>query len=67
MDSNTWHLGEMVDLDIMVNRKILNINEDIQLDKLERPKLKNTMSFHVQNEMINTGKNKIKKYLVGKI
>ena len=39
VDSNTWHLGEMVDL---VTRTFLSINEGIQLAKLERPKLKNT-------------------------
>ena len=67
MDGNAWHLGEMVDLDIIVTRKILSINEGIQLAKhnsvinahLERPKLKNTMyaSPYVQNDIINIGKN----------
>ena len=50
MDDNAWHLGKMVDLDIMITRKFLSINEGIQLAKhksiiyahLERPKLKNT-------------------------
>ena len=50
VDGNTWHLGKMVDLDIMVTRKFFGINEGIQLAKhnsvinacLERPKLKNT-------------------------
>ena len=61
----------------MVTRKIFCINEVIQLAKhnsvinahLERPKLKNTMyaSPHVQNQIINIGKNIIKKYLVDKI
>ena len=60
MDSNTWHLGKMVDLDIMVTRKFLGINEDIQLAKhnsvinvhLEIPKLKNIIytSPNVQKE-----------------
>ena len=77
MDSNAWHLREMVDLDIMVARKFLSINEVIQLAKhnsvmnayLERPKLKNTLytSPHVQNEIINIGKNIIKKHLVDTI
>ena len=31
--SNAWHLGNMVDLDIMVTRKFLGINEGIQLAK----------------------------------
>ena len=37
--------------------------------RLERPKLKNTTyaSPHVQNEIINSGKNTIKKYIVDKI
>ena len=71
MDSNAWHLGKMVDLYIMVTRKFFfGINEGIQLAKhnsvinarLERPKLKNTTyaSPHVQNEIINSGKNIIK-------
>ena len=36
---------------------------------IERPKLKNTMyaSPYVQNEIINIGKNIIKKYLVDKL
>ena len=67
----------MVDLDVMVTRKLLGINEGIQLAKhnsvinahLERPKLKNTTyaSPHIQNEVINLGNNIIKKYLVDKI
>ena len=67
MDGNAWHLGEMVDLNIMVTRKFLNINEGIQLAKynstinthLLRPKLKNTTyaSPYEQNEIINIGKN----------
>ena len=62
VDSNAWHLGKMMDLDIMVTRKFFSINEVIQLAKqnaminahLERPKLKNTTyaSPHVQNEII---------------
>ena len=72
MDGNAWHLGKMVDLDIMVTRKFFffGINEGIQLAKhnsvinarLERPKLKNTTyaSPHIQNEIINLGKNIIK-------
>ena len=57
----------------MVARKFPSINKGIQLAKhniinahLERPKLKNTTytSLHVQNEIINIGKNIIKKYLV---
>ena len=61
VDSNAWHLGKMVDHDIMVTRKFFfGINEGIQLAKhnsvinacLERPKLKNTTyaSPQVQNE-----------------
>ena len=50
VDGKAWHLGKMVDLDIMVTRKFLGINKGIQLAKhnsvinahLERPKLKNT-------------------------
>ena len=68
MDGKAWHLGKMVDLDIMVTRKFLGINEGIQLAKhnsvinahFERPKLKNTTyesSPHIQNEVINLGKN----------
>ena len=71
VDGNAWHLGKMVDLDIMVTRKFFfGINEGIQLAKhnsiinacLERPKLKNTTytSPHVQNEIINSRKNIIK-------
>ena len=70
MDGNTWHLGQIIDLDIMVTRKFLSINEGIQLAKhnsiinahLERPKLKNIMyaSPHVQNGIINIGKNIIR-------
>ena len=70
----------MVDLDIMVTRKFccccFCVNEGIQLAehnsvinaRLERPKLKNTTyaSPHVQNEIINSGKNIIKKYFVDK-
>ena len=62
---------------MMITWKFLGINEGIQLAKhnsiinahLERPKLKNTTytSPHVQNELINLGKNIIKKYLVDKI
>ena len=60
MDGNAWHLGKMVDLDIMVTRKFFGINEGLQLAEhnsvinacLERPKLKNTTyaSPHIQNE-----------------
>ena len=60
----------------MVTMKFLNITEVINLAKhnfiinahLERLKLKNTTytSPHVQNEIINIGKNVIKKYLVYK-
>ena len=60
VDGNAWHLGKMVDLDIMVSRKLFWHNEGIQLAKhnsvinacLERPKLKNTTyaSPHIQNE-----------------
>ena len=59
-----------MDLDIMVIRNFFGINEGIQLAKhnsvinacLGRPKLKNTTysSPHVQNEIINSGKNIIK-------
>ena len=61
----------------MATRRFLSINEVIQLAKhnsvinahLERPKLKNATyaSPHVQNEIINIGKNIIEKYLVDKI
>ena len=54
----------------MVTRKFFGINEGIQLAKhnsvinacLKRPKLKNITyaSPHVQNEIINSGKNIIK-------
>ena len=57
----------MMDLDIMVTRMFLGINEGIKLAKqnsiinahLERPKLKNTTyaSPHKQNEIINLGRN----------
>ena len=77
VDTNAWHLGELVDLDIMVTRNFISINEGIKSVRhnsvinahLERPKLKNTTysSPHVQNEIINIGKNIIKKYLVDKI
>ena len=48
VDGNDWHLGEIVDLDRMVTRKFLSINEVIQLAKhnsiinahFERSKLK---------------------------
>ena len=71
VDGKSWHLGKMVDLDIMVTRNFFfGINEGIQLAKhnsvinarLERPKLKNTTyaSPHVQNEIINLGKNIMK-------
>ena len=63
VDGNDWHLGEMVDLDIMVTRKFLGINEGFQLAKhnsiinahLERLKLKNITyaSPYVQNKIIN--------------
>ena len=66
-----------MDLDILVTRNFFNVNEGAQLAKhnsiinahLERPQLKNTTyaSPHVQNEIINVGKNIIKKYLVDKI
>ena len=66
-----------MDLDVIVTRTFLSINGGIQLAKHnsvknslpERPKLKNSTyaSLHVQNEIINIGKNIIKKYLVDKI
>ena len=70
VDGNAWHLGKMVDLDIMVTRKFVvffGINESIQLAKhnsvintfLKRPKLKNITyaSPHIQKEIINSSKN----------
>ena len=70
LDHNAWHFGKMVNFDIMVTRKFFGINEGIQLAThnsvinacLERPKLKNTTytSPHIQNEIINSGKNIIK-------
>ena len=63
-----------MDLDIMVTRKFFfGINEVIQLAKhnsvinagLERPNLKNTThaSPHIQNEIINSGKNILKVFI----
>ena len=70
MDGNAWHLGRIVDLDIMVTRNFFGIKEGIQLAKhnsvtnacLKRPKLKNITyaSSHIQNKIINSGKNIIK-------
>ena len=68
LDGNAWHLWKLVDLDIM--EFFFGINEGIQLANhnsvinscLEKLKLKNTTyaSPHIQNEIINSGKNIIK-------